>query len=520
MYTMLYMYTVDSRVCYCTVYIAWSQPKATHSHPSPPRARLSRAAASPMGNVPDTAAGNPATAAGPAAPTAAVRSDLRRQESTHLRQDTTDPQGGKGSTPAADADAAASGKGSGHVDKAAAASPAAGKGGSPAASSDAKTSTSTTAVSTSNARPPSAAATTASAKQVHVADAKEGDRRKFYHMSVKTALVGDTDEPDAADVVKDEGGDKFTAFVKWMKANGAQFPDQHLVKYTEECRGVHAKKDIKEQTQIAYIPLKLLIHEGHGQETAVGSKVWNSPNNNVIVPAHTQVIIYMLLTGAREAARGKTCDSFFAPYYRILPETFDCFPIFWNEEEMGWLAGSDLVQQIRERRRNIVADYHEVSRICPEFGEQFTEDDFLWCRTAVGSRNFGININGVKRTTMVPWADMLNHFRPRETSWTFDNTQQGFTMTSLKALSAGQQIMDSYGKKCNSKFLMHYGFAIEKNREEDGKCMNEMPLLLTLEVRLYFVCVFLSPCRVLFVTSSHPQTHPHITPTHAELSGR
>ena len=32
-----------------------------------------------------------------------------------------------------------------------------------------------------------------------------------------------------------------------------------------------------------------------------------------------------------------------------------------------------------------------------------------------------------------------------------------------------------------SKFLMHYGFAIEKNREEDGKCMNEMPLVFGLE---------------------------------------
>jgi len=41
--------------------------------------------------------------------------------------------------------------------------------------------------------------------------------------------------------------------------------------------------------------------------------------------------------------------------------------------------------------------------------------------------------------------------------------------------------MDSYGKKCNSKFLMHYGFAIENNREEDGKCQNEMPLVFMLE---------------------------------------
>ena len=46
---------------------------------------------------------------------------------------------------------------------------------------------------------------------------------------------------------------------------------------------------------------------------------------------------------------------------------------------------------------------------------------------------------------------MLNHFRPRETSWTFDNGQQAFTMTSLRALTGQQQVMDSYGKKCNSK---------------------------------------------------------------------
>ena len=34
--------------------------------------------------------------------------------------------------------------------------------------------------------------------------------------------------------------------------------------------------------------------------------------------------------------------------------------------------------------------------------------------------------------------------------------------------------MDSYGKKCNSRFLLHYGFAVEVNREEDGKCQNEI----------------------------------------------
>ena len=33
---------------------------------------------------------------------------------------------------------------------------------------------------------------------------------------------------------------------------------------------------------------------------------------------------------------------------------------------------------------------------------------------------------------------------------------------------------DSYGKKCQHRFLLNYGFAVENNVEEDGKCPNEI----------------------------------------------
>jgi hypothetical protein len=77
---------------------------------------------------------------------------------------------------------------------------------------------------------------------------------------------------------------------------------------------------------------------------------------------------------------------------------------------------------------------------------------------------------------------MLNHYRPRETSWTFAQSLNAFTMTSLSPLVEGQQVMDSYGKKCNSRFLLHYGFAIEENVEEDGSCPNEVPIRLKLDM--------------------------------------
>jgi protein-histidine N-methyltransferase len=41
-------------------------------------------------------------------------------------------------------------------------------------------------------------------------------------------------------------------------------------------------------------------------------------------------------------------------------------------------------------------------------------------------------------------------------------------------------VYDSYGQKCNHRFLLNYGFAVEDNREMDGFCPNEVPLELTL----------------------------------------
>ena len=46
---------------------------------------------------------------------------------------------------------------------------------------------------------------------------------------------------------------------------------------------------------------------------------------------------------------------------------------------------------------------------------------------------------------------------------------------SLQSIPAGAQVYDSYGQKCNHRFLLNYGFAVEDNREIDGFCPNEVP---------------------------------------------
>lgn len=54
------------------------------------------------------------------------------------------------------------------------------------------------------------------------------------------------------------------------------------------------------------------------------------------------------------------------------------------------------------------------------------------------------------------------------------------TTDRLQPIPAGAQVYDSYGQKCNHRFLLNYGFAVEDNRELDGFCPNEVPLELTL----------------------------------------
>lgn len=89
-------------------------------------------------------------------------------------------------------------------------------------------------------------------------------------------------------------------------------------------------------------------------------------------------------------------------------------------------------------------------------------------------------LGGQKTDALVPLADMLNHYRPRETRWTFREGDDAFVISSLRPLQMGNQVFDSYGKKCNSRFLLNYGFTVEDNRDDDGTCHNEVFIVLDL----------------------------------------
>ena len=147
----------------------------------------------------------------------------------------------------------------------------------------------------------------------------------------------------------------------------------------------------------------------------------------------------------------KNPKSFFKPYYDILPPSLSNMPIFWTKQELAYLEGSYILQQIDERNVAIEADYIAICSIAPQFAAYVTLDEFKWARMCVCSRNFGLIVNGVRTAALVPYADMLNHYRPRETKWQFDDNSQAFTVVSLQPIASRAQVYDSYGQKCNHR---------------------------------------------------------------------
>ena len=93
---------------------------------------------------------------------------------------------------------------------------------------------------------------------------------------------------------------------------------------------------------------------------------------------------------------------------------------------------------------------------------------------AVSSRIFGIKVNNKKTDCFAPLADMLNHRRPRQTQWFFSDEIKSFVIQAIQDIEKGEQVFDSYGKKCNSRFLLNYGFIVEKNDS------NEFPFIVQL----------------------------------------
>lgn len=269
--------------------------------------------------------------------------------------------------------------------------------------------------------------------------------------------------------------ENFFIFKKWLENGGAKYPDLYFKKYSDSERGMHAKKTIRPNSEVMYIPLSLLITNDNKSRysDSMGEDLENMSNASLI-----KIALFILDTIDDE-------DSFYQPYYNILPEDISHLPIFWQEHTLKLLESSDLIKDINARKNMLSREYSDLCVLSQLFSREISLEDWMWARSIVGSRNFSINIDGIQKSAMVPLADMLNHYRPAETKWGYNNSKKGFTMDTLKNIKSQAQIMDSYGRKSNRKYLLHYGFVMDNNTESDGSCDDDILIEISPQNKVY-----------------------------------
>lgn len=270
--------------------------------------------------------------------------------------------------------------------------------------------------------------------------------------------LGEAKESERGGVENPEN-DKFAVMVEWLREGGARHPALFMRYYSEDYRGVHALTRIPPETVILYVPHSHVMTSDKARASPIGRKLLDSQVD--LRSKHSFLACFLL------EEREKGADSFWHPYIAMLPEKYRNVPINFTPEELGWLKGSFTVEKIAERRETLRLEYENICRYVPEFSRHGV-DAFVWARLVVITRIFGLYIDNQKTDGLVPYADMLNHKRPRETKWTFDNQMGGFTIVSCKTLHPGDEVFDSYGRKCNSRYFVNYGFALDVNEDNEA----------------------------------------------------
>lgn len=160
------------------------------------------------------------------------------------------------------------------------------------------------------------------------------------------------------------------------------------------------------------------------------------------------------------------------PYIDLLP-TFDEMnenvPLFYPEEKVNMLYGSDLRQLIIHHQRSVddtfIQLFSEVS-VADGLGSVFTYDNFRWAYAILDSRSIWWNGN----RHLVPLLDLVNckdkiHASEKVHSTILDGTGKFAITKAARTFRKGEQIFENYGQP-NYLYFLYHGFILDENSHD------------------------------------------------------
>ncbi|KAM0421535.1 hypothetical protein ACHAPT_010709 [Fusarium lateritium] len=282
-------------------------------------------------------------------------------------------------------------------------------------------------------------------------------------------------------------------FLLWFKSlPGASFSDAIKIvdlRDRNAGRGIIALQDIPAETTLFTIPRKGIINVETSELPKKLPDVFDldKPMNDdeheaPRLDSWSSLILIMMY----EYLQGE--KSPWKPYFDVLPSTFDT-PMFWSESELDQLQASHMRHKIGKAdaenmfRKTLLPIIRNHSSV---FGaENRSDDDFIEIAHRMGSTIMAYAFDlendedeeeneadgwvedreSKSMMGMVPMADILN--ADAEFNAHVNHEEESLTVTSLRPIKAGEEILNYYGPHPNSELLRRYGYVTERHSRYD-----------------------------------------------------
>ena len=130
--------------------------------------------------------------------------------------------------------------------------------------------------------------------------------------------------------------------------------------------------DVKEDDIVAFIPEDLLLTVKQAKDRCQNVKTLMEKGLVEKLKAGSQNVILALFV--MEQRRLK--EAHWTKYFKTWREDFDNHLIFWSEEDMAWLNGSEMQNFVRQSKTKLEHDYALISENIPGFSDEFPEREF------------------------------------------------------------------------------------------------------------------------------------------------
>ncbi|KYK60799.1 SET domain protein [Drechmeria coniospora] len=288
-------------------------------------------------------------------------------------------------------------------------------------------------------------------------------------------------------------------FLRWFKSlPGAFFSDAIEIvdlRARNAGRGIIATRNIPAETTLFTIPRRAIISVDSSRLRELLPSLFESQGDgDDEQPLDSwsgliMVLIHEHLNGDSSAWR---------PYFGVLPETFDT-PMFWSDDELSELQASAMRSKIGKAeaehmfRTKLLPAFRQRPDIFPSSND-YSDEQFFQMAHMVGSTIMAYAFDlendeaeeengdewvedreGKSLIGMVPMADILN--ADAEFNVHVNHGDDSLTVTTLRRIHAGEEIMNYYGPHPNSELLRRYGYVTEKHSRHD---VVEIPWLTVL----------------------------------------